>query len=727
LQIRSLHATFGKLQQAELSLYPGLNLIYAPNESGKSTWSAFLRNMLYGLPTRDRSPLADKHRYAPWSGAPMQGRMEILTADGAYTVIRQTQRANSPMGSFSCTYSGTTTPVPGITGPELGQQLLGIPREVFERSAFISQSGLPVDQNGELERRIAALITTGDEDTSFSESYERLKKQLNRRKHNRTGLIPNLERDLEHLRERLDQLKQLQLQLDRLQEEDRLLSARQTLLQQQLAEADRWELFQKQQALQNLTEQKNALQATVQKLQLQLDTQQIPDRDTTQRLSAAIRHTVTLSQQTHQARELQEQAKQDLAQLEEKIRQSALAGRTIQDARQLPHNKPKVPRQKWLPLMLLLLPLAGALYLGYNLQQAALPVIASICLPIMAAAWYRLMQRRLLIAQFGTADPAALERLAESYIESLQKLEELRAEAAGKAAAAQQLRDNLDAARHSIIQELQRYAPAITQLSDGAPFLSHANAIHQQLAQGEEHLRLISLRWELARREVPETTIPVASNHPTPPAAPQPQIQNQLLQVQADLTTLRSHMDRLTGQLRASGDRADLESQIEQLQEQLRQLQAEYDAIALAMDALSRANTTLQNRFSPELGAKAAEILSRFTGGRYDKVLLNKDFALSTQESNDPAQHSIQLLSQGTADQAYLAVRLAICQLVLPQGKAIPLVLDDVFANFDEPRLYAALDWLVEESQNRQILLFTCQKREGEYLKDRPGVVHLTL
>ena len=48
-------------------------------------------------------------------------------------------------------------------------------REVFLRSAFIGQNALAVDQDAELERRIAALISTGEEDTSYSESYERLK------------------------------------------------------------------------------------------------------------------------------------------------------------------------------------------------------------------------------------------------------------------------------------------------------------------------------------------------------------------------------------------------------------------------------------------------------------------------------------------------------------------------------------------------------------------------
>ena len=35
----------------------------------KSTWTAFLRVMFYGLSTKDRSPNADKRRYQPWSGS----------------------------------------------------------------------------------------------------------------------------------------------------------------------------------------------------------------------------------------------------------------------------------------------------------------------------------------------------------------------------------------------------------------------------------------------------------------------------------------------------------------------------------------------------------------------------------------------------------------------------------------------------------------------------------
>lgn len=86
---------------------------------------------------------------------------------------------------------------------------------------------------------------------------------------------------------------------------------------------------------------------------------------------------------------------------------------------------------------------------------------------------------------------------------------------------------------------------------------------------------------------------------------------------------------------------------------------------------------------------------------------------------------ALSLLSQGAGDQLYLAVRLAICRMVLPLDKAAPLILDDALANFDDTRMAAALDWLAEESRTRQILLFTCHRREGDYLRDRAHVISL--
>ena len=172
MKIKSMTATFGKLEKAKLELEDGLNILEGPNEGGKSTWAGFLRAMLYGIDTRDRDKkghLAEKNRYLPWSGSPMVGEI-ILEWQGHDITIRRSKKGANPFGAFTAVYTGTEDPVPGMTGDNCGELLTGVSRDVFERSAFIGQNGMGVTSTPELEKRVAALVSSGLEDVSFSQT-----------------------------------------------------------------------------------------------------------------------------------------------------------------------------------------------------------------------------------------------------------------------------------------------------------------------------------------------------------------------------------------------------------------------------------------------------------------------------------------------------------------------------------------------------------------------------
>ena len=89
--------------------------------------------------------------------------------------------------------------------------------------------------------------------------------------------------------------------------------------------------------------------------------------------------------------------------------------------------------------------------------------------------------------------------------------------------------------------------------------------------------------------------------------------------------------------------------------------------------------------------------------------------SLSAEPAGEGVYREAELLSAGALDQLYLAVRLAICDLVLPPEKQVPIVLDDALANFDDDRCAAALRYLKKAAEKRQILLFTCHSREANF------------
>lgn len=721
MDILRLSATFGRLEQRELTLSPGLNVLYAPNESGKSTWGAFIRTMLYGLSTRERGPLADKNRFAPWSGAAMQGRMDVSAAEGDYTLLRQTKRAASPMGEFSCTYTGTATPVAGVTAQNAGEVLLGVPREVFERSAFIGQNALAVEQDAELERRIAALITTGEEDTSYSQSYERLKKQLNRRKHNKTGLIPALEREIDDLHLTLRELNALEAQARQSQAALDGLERRDAALQRQAAQ---WQALERQALAEDYGRAAQTAQETARRASLLEDTcAGLPDGQTLTLLegqAAAVQTDLdTLAEQRRAAQKTERSAAEA---------KEALAAHPLYPADEAALRQRAdaiVPQKAPSPLLTVftagLIIISGVL--AFLFRADALPFwifTAMAVLGIVTTAFAVKFRRQAIVERqkFAEKQRAALESQMAEYLP-------LRAQEARLQTEARRLADIADGAEEScrrrlaaLTAQVQRFEPGVQDLGGAQVALAAARRRQAELAAARQQAREAALYRDALQKPEQSAvgaslTVPTLSKEDTAAA---------LSDTLAQLAAERSRFDTLTGRIRSLDRSSDLQDQLAQKQEQLSALREEYDAITLAMEALEQANTTLQNRFSPALGARAAEIFSTITAGRYDRVLLSRDFSLSAEPAGDPVGRSIRLLSQGAADQLYLAVRLAICDMVLPEEKRVPLILDDALVSFDDDRLHAALDYLLAESEKRQILLFSCQKREMDYLSGRKNV-----
>ena len=198
MKLLRMTATFGRLEQETLSLTEGLNVLQMPNEAGKSTWAEFLLAMLYGVDTSEREKtgvLPVKTKYQPWSGKPMEGVIELEHAGRRITLTR-TSTARAPLGVFSAVYTDSGLPVEGMTGANCGETLLGVPKRVYQRSAFVRQAGLGLTPDDELEARLSALVTTGDEAVSFTAADKRLLAWQNRVRHNKTGLIPDAEREL---------------------------------------------------------------------------------------------------------------------------------------------------------------------------------------------------------------------------------------------------------------------------------------------------------------------------------------------------------------------------------------------------------------------------------------------------------------------------------------------------------------------------------------------------
>lgn len=725
-------ATFGKLQGRTLELRDGLNIIEAPNETGKSTWCAFLTAMLYGINSRERDRagfIAEKNRYAPWTGTAMSGRLDC-TADGQdLTITRTTRRQTAPLGEFQAVYAGTGDAVPGLTGQTCGETLLGVSREVFERSAFIRQSGLAVTQDAGLERRIAALITSGQEDTSYTEAADTLKKQLNRRRHNKTGLLPNLEAELAELDRQLQEVSAGEAQLSQARQEARQLESREAALSAELAHHDRWESAQKRQVLTQAEQAAQEAEAHAASVRRQLETEQIPGNDTIGRLRGAIVNLETVRKSVDKARGERDEAMKALLRAEAAVNENPFAGQTAEQAwksaTSISDSKPW-PLSELLPSIFLgiftLVFYAAQIFgMGDGFVDALWGIpcaLAALLIPFYKNRKWK-QETAAALRKHNVSSAAELREKATAYADLLKAQEAAQANANAKTATADALYASLTSNEQGILLEVRRFAPAAYDIPTADALLRQCAVRRRELQEAETAAREARMRRDLQAQELPQLPEEEAI---APPARSREAVSGELETVRAALAQARSLADRLTGQLQTLGDPGALQERRAQLEERRVELEGEYDFIQMAMEALESANTTLQNRFSPALGRRAAEIFRQLTGGRYEGVVLDRQFRLSAEMTGDGVYRDAQLLSAGALDQLYLAVRLAICQLVLPPERKVPMVLDDALANFDDARCAAALEYLAQEARNRQILLFTCHSREADFFENRPEV-----
>ena len=634
--IRKLRASFGKLEGESLRFHDGLNVIYAPNESGKSTWCAFIRAMLYGIDSTERARegyLPDKQRYAPWSGAPMEGSMDVRAEGSDITLQRRTTVRSAPMRDFSAVYTGTNTPVEGMTGQNCGELLTGVSKEVFRRSAFIAQGGVAVSGSPELEKRIQQIVSSGDEQTSYSEAENRLRTWQHRRRYHRKGLLPVLEGEMDEAQRLLsdigtsaDSVREMEGQLQQLQQ-------RCNDLEQSVAEARK---RQRNDALQKLRDGRADVQ------------RRNDDHDAALAELSRRREALQRSEFGDRSREeLEAEVSGDMNTLE-KIRED------------IGHQFALFPAVAFSVLAILLAALYGLwTKLPYILGAGFMCVGAIIFFlrysRIRQAAQRAFAEQERILRKYKVSIP---EDVPEVYTDFC-ALEDAVLEGAAEE---KRSRDRYDHA----VEELHRLEDAAVNELD--------------FAGGDTEAARLSRMLHTARQEA---------------------------------SALAAKISGLNGRLSAMGDPMVVASSLRDKQAQYQMIQSEYDAITLAQELLREADQEIQSRFSPALSGLAAKYMNEMTGGRYEDVLVGQDFSARTRVQGDTVARDAEFLSAGTADLMYLAVRLAVCELALPEGEPCPLILDDALVNLDETREAQAMNLLKRIALKRQVILFTCRKPAG--------------
>ena len=199
-------------------------------------------------------------------------------------------------------------------------------------------------------------------------------------------------------------------------------------------------------------------------------------------------------------------------------------------------------------------------------------------------------------------------------------------------------------------------------------------------------------------------------------------IKNEYEQLRNRVTDNKSQIAALTAELRSAVSGAE---NPEALKAQLNELKIKTDSqkefclcVDIASALLTESFGELRRSYGSVLEKKASGIFEGITDKKYNNMSISKSLDINVEQANVFGSREIDYLSSGTADQAYLSMRLALAELMCAESEILPVFLDDSLTQYDDSRMKTALAFLKEYSQKTQIIMFTCHSSICEVSKE---------
>ena len=764
MRIVSIHIDeFGVLENRDFSFAAGMNILEGKNESGKSTLLAFIKFMLYGAPGRTAGEIfPERTRRLNWRTGRAAGSMTVfIEADQReYRIERSLARtvsgsAESSRESFveSLQIIDLTDGSPLPRGTQPGEHFLGGPASVFESTAFVRQLGCTGIDGPEVSEALENLLTSANESNNTARALSRLdaaRKSL-LHKNGRGGEIYSLQNDRAVIAERLARAKAAgseriaaQTHLDALIKSGAETGEKLTQISALYAAREASTLLFRFESLHALESKTDALRTELSALYaaegagdfFPSRTYAAQLRDVERRIASAETEYARIETELARMRYEQPCSRTQAAQAAE-IRTAGGVDALTGHYAELAHTAKSMRTLAILLFVLGALFLIGGAVLWYLMPTVAgyLPMLLS--LPMLAggvaalsASRRRRTERDALCRKYGMSGDAGevafadwlnacfgAEEQIKGYEEVLAQIEdELNARQTaldtlrGEAADALEkwgitVRDGgLNETLSTAIPRAERAADTADNLMrDLDKYSITMQNIRTELEDHDEEV----LRSRVAAVDVDPAGLNITALHREHDSLVQAvnEIEHQRIETEKRLIALDATAE----------DPIHLAAQLEAIDRRIAELTARHDAIQLAAASLADAAESMRRGIIPRLRTRAGELLSSITNGRYAGIGLGHGLSMTVETAD--ATRPVELLSSGTGDAAYLALRLSLLELLFPNERP-PILLDESLAQLDNTRAAALLAMLEKKTrEGAQCLIFTCHPREAQMVE----------
>ncbi len=748
MKIKALHiAAFGGIKNLDLNLDNSFNIIYGENEHGKTTVMSFIKMMFYG--TERSSALLSRNlrkKYTPWDNSQMAGSIDFLKGGKLYRLERIFGNSNS---TDKVTLIDLNFGTRESVASDIGNSLFGLSAAAFERSIFIGQFGFPESNDlasGELNGKLSNITSTGDETIS----YDAVKKQLETAKYElmsksgRSGiydknvkLCASLEKELENSLMTNKAISNAQSQAQKEAQQIKALQEKALDLKSKIdCENDvrnaeklkellklKAELDELNQSL-TLSDGKIADEMFVRKAEFCLSKiEGINGKITSKQNENALLESnlqLALNPSADASPEKLEELKRKLESIENEITRVKETQETLLAT---PKTKPNI---LWYILAVVFAIISIPLFLSnlnnvFAFMSIALAIVF-ICIALFTSSKakqknakteaeivdLKLKENQLLsllasekanFTAINTAlntNSAMIESQKRKLAENNAEIENLKGEKA--------LEENTLFALLSSFVKVEDIDGVNSALEEIKINAQKQKEIKQNINYIIKDIGNIS--YEEAKLKL--------DNLNTPTAIDFDELKDEYERLSTEITERKTALATLLAETKSLSVNARnpeiIKKELETLHKKTDSQKEYCECLDIAISVLTDSYAEVRQNYGSKLEKTASKIFKKLTGGRYTDMSISKSFDITVEKSDIFGSRELDYLSSGTADQAYLSLRLALSELLNEEDDALPIILDDALAQYDDNRTKTALEFLKDYSKDGQIIMFTCHK-----------------
>lgn len=743
--------SFGRINDMTFEFSDGVNVIEGENESGKSTIAAFIRYMLYGFTDDGNGGLEERKKRINWDTGMAHGSMYVRVGGKRYAIHRSTvptDKSDRPTYREEASIVDVETGAPVFGKLAAGEVFFGVDSELFDNTAFIGQIGDSGIDEDSVKQSIENIIFSGSEKINKQRAVSRITDKMNALLHEGGvgGAIVDLARKEEALEESLEVCNR----------DNRLILEKEAELSR--IRARRAEAEQRQLKLQEFDTSYNYAMLIQTFDQLHVFEQEMEEKNEF--------YNKFIEENTRAGFYPDDQYLTDLLVARKGVNEAYHALGDAQDAYNAQRSaigitheiENAIERAGELGGEAEIVKRATSLW-KQNVRDTALAIVAGLALiaagvlGILSGSNPDMQVGMIISAIVGALALAGGAYLAYDLIKNTKALKALQTEFGtatfddlkGKIAVIAEARSKRDAmalatenARVAVVKARERYEEAKRQLTvlilrwgeeppvaDLGDFLDNLEGRVRFFLEKKNELLDEKTNIEITVKEIRRNLADKSEIDVRAQVAPLMRKtlmgfnHDEIINGIADAKARVAEEDRLAFDVEnelmslkaRAGDPGQYYSRIDALEKRREDMQQKHKAYFIALRAINNATDNLRAEISPRLGEYATGLMEIMTNKKYSSFGVSDDLEISFVGADGDGK-SIDFLSGGTRDMAYVAVRSALIDMLY--GEKPPICFDESFAHQDNVRARAMMKAIGQlANEGYQSFVFTCRGRES--------------